>query len=49
MTELCKTQGFHNFIEKSHNAKEEKNEMVFFKEGIKLCSEKGNMALAFKK
>lgn len=46
MKELCKTQGFQNFIEKSYTAKEEKNDTLFFKEGIKLCSERGDKALA---
>ena len=46
MKEFCKTQGFHNFIEKSYKAKEEKNEMLFFKEGVRLCAEKGEIALA---
>lgn len=46
MKELCKTQGFQNFIEKSYRAKEEKNDTLFFKEGIRLCSEKGNKQLA---
>ena len=46
MTELCKTQGFHNFIEKSYKAKKENNEVLFFVEGVKLCAEKGNSELA---
>ena len=46
MKELCKTQGFQNFIEQSYRAKEEKNDTLFFKEGVRLCSEKGNKELA---
>jgi len=45
MTELCKTQSFHHFIERSYRAKEEKNELFFFTEGIKLCVTKSNKAL----
>jgi len=48
MFELSKTQGFSNFIEKSFHAKEEKNEIQFFAEGIKLCAEKGDKALALR-
>lgn len=48
MMELCKTQNFITFIEKSHRAKEEKNDYLFFVEGVKLCSEKGEKALAKK-
>ena len=48
MTELCKTQNFITFVEKSHRAKEEKNDYLFFVEGVKLCSEKGEKALAKK-
>lgn len=48
MTELCKTQHFIAFIEKSQKAKEQQNELLFFTEGIKLCSKKGEKALAQK-
>ena len=46
MADLCKTQGFSDFIEKSYRAQEEKNEVLFFTEGVKLCAEKGDQALA---
>lgn len=46
MREFCKTQGFHNFIEKSYRAINEKNDVSFFVDGVKLCCEKGSRALA---
>lgn len=46
MNEFCKTQGFHTFIEKSLNARKEKNEILFFQQGVSLCSKKGDKALA---
>ena len=46
MNELCKTQGFHTFIEKSCD-NDEKNETHFFRQGVKLCSTKGEKELAF--
>jgi hypothetical protein len=46
MIELCKTQGFHTFIERSCT-KDEKNETHFFRQGVKLCSTKGEKELAF--
>eukprot|EP00826_Nyctotherus_ovalis_P035285 TRINITY_DN3019_c0_g2_i2.p2 TRINITY_DN3019_c0_g2~~TRINITY_DN3019_c0_g2_i2.p2 ORF type:complete len:131 (-),score=39.51 TRINITY_DN3019_c0_g2_i2:47-439(-) len=45
MTEFCKTQGFCNFIERSCRANKE-HDLFFFKEGIKLCSEKRENVLA---
>lgn len=48
MSELCKTQSFMNFIERSYKAKEEKNEVLFFAEGVKLCADKGDKALAMR-
>ena len=48
MAELCKTQNFVAFIEKSQKAKEDKNEFLFFVEGVKLCAENGEKALAQK-
>ena len=43
MTEFSKTQGFHNFIERSYS---DNDDVQFFKEGVKLCSEQGEKALA---
>jgi hypothetical protein len=45
MTELCKTQSFNYFIERSYRAKEERNELFFFTEGIRMCVTKSNKAL----
>eukprot|EP00826_Nyctotherus_ovalis_P009024 TRINITY_DN12354_c0_g1_i3.p3 TRINITY_DN12354_c0_g1~~TRINITY_DN12354_c0_g1_i3.p3 ORF type:complete len:135 (+),score=29.33 TRINITY_DN12354_c0_g1_i3:1471-1875(+) len=47
MSELCKTQGFCRFVEKSYRAREEKNETYFFEQGVRLCSAKGEKELAF--
>ncbi len=48
MAELCKTQSFMNFVERSFKAREEKNEVLFFTEGVKLCADKGDKALALR-
>lgn len=45
MTEFCKTHNFCNFIERSCRANKE-HDLYFFKEGIKLCSEKREKVLA---
>lgn len=45
MTEFCKTQGFHNFIERSCRVEKEQTDLFFFNEGIRLCSERGDKDL----
>jgi hypothetical protein len=48
MVELCKTQNFMTFIERSHRVRQERNELQFFVEGVKLCAESGEKALALR-